>query len=136
MTIRTYTDLRSLSTLEDRFEYLKLGGSIGEATFGFDRWINQMFYRSSEWKQVRNVVIARDGGMDLGATDTPIRGTAYIHHMNPITLQDIEEATENLLDPEYLISCSLITHNAIHYGRRDLLPRGFVERRPGDTKLW
>lgn len=134
--IRTYSDLRRLRTLEERFDYLSLGGSIGESTFGFDRWINQQFYRSREWRQVRDIVIVRDEGFDLGVYDTPIRGNPQIHHMNPLTLEDIEEATENLLDPEFLICTSQRTHNGIHFGDKSLLPQPFVERRPGDTVLW
>lgn len=134
--IRTYSELNRLDTLEDRFDYLELGGTVGETTFGFDRWMNQQFYHSAEWRHIRNHVIARDQGMDLGAPDTPIRGAPAIHHMNPISLDDIVDATENLLDPEFLISAAFLTHNLIHYGDRGQLPRPFVERRPGDTKLW
>lgn len=134
--IRTYSDLQQFDTLEDRFEYLKLGGRVGETTFGFDRWINQMFYRSAEWKDVRNYVISRDEGLDLGAPDVPIIGAHLIHHMNPLTPEDIEEASDNLLDPEYLITTALRTHNAVHYGNASLLPKPYVERRPGDTRLW
>jgi hypothetical protein len=133
---RTYSELRRLSTLEERYEYLALGGIAGESTFGFDRWINQRFYHSREWRLVRSEVIARDLGFDLGAEDVPIRGPHLIHHMNPLTLADIDEATENLINPEFLISTALRTHNAIHYGDKSLLPQPFVERRPGDTKLW
>jgi hypothetical protein len=136
MKIRSYTDLRRFDTLVDRFEYLALGGVLGETTFGFDRWVNQQFYHGTEWRHVRNYVIARDEGFDLGAKDSIIRGPHYIHHMNPITRNDIEEGTENLLDPEFLITTSLRTHNAIHYGDKSLLPQDFVERRPGDTRLW
>lgn len=134
--MRTYSDLSGLSTLEDRYKYLRLGGTLGETTFGFDRWINQKFYRSKEWRQIRDYVIVRDNGFDLGAEDTQLRGYPTIHHMNPITLFDIEESTDNLLDPEFLITTSLRTHNAIHYGNIDLLPQPHVERSPGDTKLW
>lgn len=134
--IRTYTDLSRLSTLEDRFDYLELGGRIGESTFGFDRWINQQFYRSREWRQIRNHVIARDQGYDLGAEDAPLLGAHLIHHMNPLTLEDFEESTDNLLDPEFLITTSLRTHNAIHFGDKRQLPRPFVERYAGDTKSW
>lgn len=133
---RTYSELRRLRTLEDRFEYLKLGGVVGETTFGFDRWINQQFYRSAEWRMVRDHVIVRDMGFDLGAEDTPIRGAHLIHHMNPLTLDDFEESTDNLLDPEFLITTALRTHNAVHYGNRELLPQPFVERYPGDTRSW
>lgn len=134
--IRTYSDLRYRPTLEERFDYLALGGRVGESTFGFDRWINQQFYRSREWRLIRNHVIARDNGFDLGAEDAPLVGAHLIHHMNPLTLDDIEEATENLLDPEFLITTSLRTHNAIHYGDKRQLPRPFVDRTPGDTRLW
>lgn len=134
--IRTYTELRHLKTLEERFDYLKLGGRIGESTFGFDRWINQQFYRSREWKLIRSHVIARDLGQDLGSDDVPIRGAYLIHHMNPLTVEDIEDATENLLDPNFLITTSLRTHNAIHYGNKELLPLFFADRTPGDTRLW
>lgn len=133
---RTYSELELLETLEDRFEYLVLRGRVGEDTFGFDRWINQQFYRSREWKQIRHYVIARDDGFDLGSFDVPIVGAPHIHHMNPLTVRDIENATDNLLNPEFLISTSLRTHNAIHYGDKSLLPRPFVERSPGDTRLW
>lgn len=134
--IRTYSELSRLTTLQDRFAYLRLDQQLGVTTFGFDRWMNQMFYRSREWRQIRNDVLARDYGFDLGDPDTPIRGVPLVHHMNPITVEDIEEGTENLLDPEYLISTALRTHNAIHFGDEEQLPRPFVERSPGDTKLW
>jgi len=134
--IRTFSELNQLETIEERFEYLQLGGTIGETTFGFDRWINQRFYHSREWRHVRNHVIARDLGMDLGAPDTPIRGAHLIHHMNPIRLEDFNEDPESMLDPEFLITTALRTHNAVHFGDKRLLPRPFVDRRPGDTRLW
>lgn len=134
--IRTYSELSRLHTLQDRFDYLRLDQQLGVATFGFERWMNQLFYRSREWREVRNEVLVRDYGMDLGDPDTPIRGVPLVHHMNPITPEDIEEGSENLLDPEFLISTALRTHNAIHFGDEELLPRPFVERSPGDTKLW
>lgn len=134
--IRTYSDLRRLPTLDERFDYLELGGRVGESTFGFDRWINQQFYHSREWRQIRDHVIVRDAGFDLGAKDAPLLGAHVIHHMNPLTPDDIENATDNLFDPEFLITTSLRTHNAIHYGDKSLLPQPYVERRPGDTKLW
>lgn len=136
MSIRTYSELRQLYTLEERFDYLELGQVIGESTFGFDRWINQQFYRSREWRDIRDHVIVRDNGLDLGTEDVPIMGAHLIHHMNPITLRDLEEGTDNLLDPEFLITTALRTHNAIHFGDKRQLPRPFVERSPGDTKLW
>lgn len=133
---RTYSELQHYDTLEERFDYLALGGSVGEMTFGSERWINQRFYHSSEWRDVRSYVISRDLGFDLGAMDWPIRGTILVHHMNPITLADIEESTENLLDPEFMVSVSLRIHNAIHYGDRSQLPTVWTPRRPGDTVPW
>lgn len=134
--IRTYTELLELPTLEERFDYLKIAGIVGEPTFDDMRWVNQAFYHSTEWRQMRSFVIARDLGMDLGVADTPIKGGPIIHHMNPLTPDDIYEGTENLLSPEFLISTSLRTHNAIHYGDKGQLPRPFVERKPGDTLGW
>lgn len=134
--MRTYTELRQLDTFLERFDYLQLGAGVGDATFDDMRWLNQAFYHSREWRQLKSEVRARDLGMDLGAFDTPIRGNPIIHHMNPITVEDIEHGTDNLLDPEYLITCSHRTHNAIHYGNRLSLPEPFVERTPGDTRLW
>lgn len=135
--LRTYTELRRLRTLEDRYHYLKLGGLVGESTFGYDRWINQQFYRSREWKLIRDHVIARDEGFDLGAEDAPILGAHLIHHMNPIRLEDLQDDTDNdPLDPEFLITCTLRTHNAVHYGNEELLPQPYVERSPGDTRSW
>ena len=134
--MRTYTDLSQLETLEDRYDYLALGGEVGASTFGFDRWINQQFYHSTEWRHIRNHVIARDLGMDLGADGYEIRGSPVIHHMNPLTVEDIQYATSNMFDPEFLISTQLRTHNAIHYGDKRQLPQPFVERRRGDTRLW
>jgi len=136
MNFRTYSELSQIPDLEGRFEYLSLGAEVGASTFGYDRWMNQQFYVSTEWRRIRKYVIARDLGMDLGADDFPVRGAIYVHHMNPLAVQDIEDSTENLLDPEFLISCSLRTHNAVHYGDKSQLPRVFVERRPGDTREW
>lgn len=133
---RRYAELRRLLTLEERFEYLALRGSVGDATFGFDRYVNQMFYRSREWRQVRTAVIARDMGCDLGVEGYEIHGRIVIHHMNPMTLEDIERGASGILDPEFLITTTHQTHNAIHYGDANLLARPPVERRPGDTKLW
>lgn len=134
--MRTYSELSLLDTLDDRFDYLSLDGEVGYATFGYDRWANQGFYRSREWKQVRNYVIVRDEGNDMGVFDFPVAGSPHIHHMNPITLEDIEYATDNLFNPEYLICVSKRTHNAIHFGDRTHLPRVPVERSAGDTRLW
>ena len=135
-TIRTYSELMTLSTYEDRFRYLKLDGSVGKDTFGFDRWLNQVFYRSPEWKRLRDEVIIRDQGCDLGILDREIFGRILIHHMNPISKEDILERTDLLLNPEYLICTSKRTHDAIHYGDEDLLIKDPVVRRPNDTCPW
>ena len=134
--IRTYSDLSRLDTFEDRYQYLKLNGSIGEETFGFDRFINQNFYKSPEWKTVRDFVIVRDNGCDLGVEGYEIRGKIFIHHMNPILPKDIETRSEFLLDPEYLISTTHPTHNAIHYGDESLLIQAPIERSKNDTCPW
>lgn len=134
--IRTYVELRQLETFEDRYHYLKIGGVTGEATFGFDRWINQRFYKSREWRRARDHVIVRDNGCDLGIPGFEIYTDLLVHHMNPISLDDIEHSTEWLLDPNFLITTSLTTHNAIHYGDESLLPRGPIVRKAGDTTLW
>ena len=136
MKIRTYSELRALHTFEERYEYLKLDGTVGEETFGFDRYFNQRFYHSTEWKRIKDDIIIRDNGCDLGMDGYEIWGRIYIHHMNPITLRDLEEQSEFLLNPEYLICASLNTHNAIHYGDESLLPRSIAERRPNDTCPW
>lgn len=134
--IRRYSELQRLEIFEDRFNYLSLGGHVGTATFGFDRWVNQIFYRSREWKRVRDEVIIRDGGCDLGIEGYEIHADLLVHHMNPISVKDITEAEEWILDPEFLITTSHRTHNAIHYGDATLLPRPLTARQPGDTKLW
>lgn len=134
--IRTYSELKNLDTLEERFDYLELGGTVGESTFGFDRWINQQFYHGREWRHIRQHVIARDNGFDLGTPGVPIRRAFLIHHMNPITPEDFDEGSDNLLDPEFLITVALRTHNAIHFGDRSQLPQPWVERRPGDHIEW
>lgn len=134
--IRRYRDLHILLTLEERFEYLSLRGHVGEATFGFDRWINQYFYQSQEWKQARDAVIVRDHGCDLGILGHDIHFGLLVHHMNPLTPRDIQNGEEWILDPEYLITTSHRTHNAIHYGNHNLLPQPVGQRRPGDTRLW
>lgn len=136
MRIRTYSELSRLETLEERYEYLKLGGVVGRATFGFDRYLNQDFYRSALWRRTRNLVIARDYGCDLGVEGFEIHDRVYVHHMNPMTPQDIVHANVDILDPEFLITVTHRTHNAIHYGDGRLLPPRIIERRPGDTKLW
>jgi len=134
--IRTYSELSKLQTFEERYQYLKLNGAVGEETFGFDRFINQNFYKSPEWKAVRDFVIVRDNGCDLGIEGYEIRGKIYIHHMNPILPKDIETRSEFLLDPEYLISTTHPTHNAIHYGDESLLIQAPIERSKNDTCPW
>jgi hypothetical protein len=134
--IRTYSELRRLETLEDRFRYLSLRGEVGKTTFGYDRWINQQFYTSTQWRNMRNHVIARDIGRDLGVEGYEIHDRIYIHHMNPMTAEQIQDADPRILDPEFLICVTHKTHNAIHYGDEGLLPKPLVERRPGDTTLW
>ena len=134
--IRIYRDLKQLPTFQERFEYLKLNGKVGEETFGFDRYFNQRFYRSKEWKDVRNYVIARDYGCDLAIFDREIFGKVLIHHMNPISLDDIRHSSDYLLNPEYLICVSKQTHDAIHYGDSSLLILEPIVRKPNDTILW
>ena len=136
MSIRTYSELVTLPTFEERFKYLQLNGQVGKDTFGFDRYINQNFYRSLEWKRVRDKVILRDNGCDLGVEGYEIHGRILIHHMNPITIRDIESMSEYLLNPEYLISTVHNTHNAIHYGDESLLITVPIERRKNDTCPW
>jgi hypothetical protein len=134
--IRSYHQLRRLDTFEERYDYLKLRGTIGVSTFGFDRWINQHFYKSREWKRARDYVIVRDNGCDLGILGYEIHSGLLVHHMNPISLDDVKHGEEWILDPNFLITTSLQTHNAIHYGDESLLPRGPIVRKSGDTKLW
>ena len=134
--IRTYSELIQHESFEDRYEYLKLGGSVGKATLGFDRWIGQKFYRSSQWRSARDFVILRDQGCDLGVPGHEIRTDLLVHHVNPISIDDIVGGLHWILDPEYLITTCHDTHNAIHYGDISLLPKEFVPRMPGDTRLW
>ena len=134
--IRTYSELRRLKTFEERFEYLRLAGEVGYSTFGFDRWLNQHFYRSHMWKRARNAVIVRDNGCDLGIEGFEIYTDLIVHHMNPMSPDDIKHGELWILDPRYLVTTSLQTHNAIHFGDENLLPRGPIQRQPGDTKLW
>ena len=136
MGIKTYSELISLPTFEERFRYLQLKGSVGKDTFGFDRYLNQNFYRSATWKRVRDQVIIRDNGCDLGIEDRLIYGKVLIHHMNPINARDILDLTEFLLNPEYLICVSHTTHNAIHYGDEDLLIKEPAIRMKNDTCPW
>lgn len=136
MSIRTYTELSKLDTFEERYRYLRLDGRVGDETFGFDRYLNQMFYRSQRWKAIRDSVIIRDNGCDLGVEGYEIHGRILIHHMNPITIKDIERESAFLLDPEYLITTVHNTHNAIHYGDENLLIKVPVERSKNDTCPW
>lgn len=134
--IRTYSELRRISDFEDRYNYLALYGGVGESTFGYDRYINQQFYTSRQWRQIRNHVIARDLGCDLGVDGYEIHSGILIHHMNPMTAEDITRGDSNILDPDFLITTTQSTHNAIHYGNAKLLPKRNVARRRNDTKLW
>lgn len=133
---RSYSELCMLDTFDERFEYLRLGGGVGQATFGFDRYVNQQFYSSIEWQQIRDYVIVRDDGCDLGIPGYEIGAEILIHHMDPMGLEDILRHADWILDPEYLITTTLSTHNAIHYGARSLGPKVVTERTPGDTRLW
>lgn len=134
--IRTYSELIQIPTFEDRYAYLRLGGIVGEETFGIERHLNQSFYRSPEWRKVRRDVIVRDNGCDLGMPGFQIYGPIIIHHIIPITLEDLEEGSDLILDPNNLICVSDRTHNAIHFGDKSLLPQVPIERRPGDTCPW
>ena len=136
MMIRTYHELIQLPSFRERYEYLRIGGLVGNDTFGFDRYLNQKFYHSPEWKQIRRDVIIRDEGRDLAMEGYEIQNGVYIHHMNPIGKDDLQNVTELLLNPDYLVCVSFRTHQAIHYGDASLLPQLPIERRPGDTKLW
>lgn len=136
MSIRTYSELITLPTFEERFRYLQLGGKVGEDTFGHDRYLNQMFYTSDEWRRIRRDIIVRDNGCDLGIQDREIHGLIIIHHMNPITIEDIINRSEFLLNPEYLISTVKNTHDAIHFSDERILITDPIERRPNDTCPW
>lgn len=136
MIIRTYSQMIALPTFEERYEYLRLGGRVGEDTFGFDRYLNQVFYRSQRWKSIRDQIIIRDCGCDLGMEGYEIHGKIIIHHMNPLAVRDIVGETEFLLDPEYLVCVTHNTHNAIHYGDKNLLITAPIERRPNDMCPW
>lgn len=135
-SIRTYTELSQLQTFEERYEYLRLGGKVGAETFGFDRYLNQMLYRDPEWLEARDKVIIRDEGCDLGIEDRKIVGRILVHHMNPITKEQILSRDPILFDPEYLISTMKSTHDAIHYSDENLLMKDPVERTPNDTCPW
>lgn len=134
--IRRYSELKELDTIEHRFDYLKLDGVVGKQTWGWDRYFNQRFYRSVEWKRIRDIVIIRDNGCDLGVDGFEVHGKILIHHMNPIWIDDLKHSNPDILDPEFLIVTSELTHQAIHYGDRSLLPQVPIPRKKGDTKLW
>lgn len=136
MMIRQYSEMINFVTFEERFEYLKLGGGVGRATFGFDRHINQRFYTSNEWHDVRDHVIVRDNGCDLGVPGYDIHVNPLIHHMNPMDVNDLIHHESWVLEPEFLILTTIITHNNIHFGVSKLFPKVVVERTPSDTKLW
>ncbi len=134
--IKSVHELFKFNTFIERFDYLKLNSDVGVSTFGFDRYLNQRFYNSSEWKRIRDIVVLRDGGCDLGFRDNLIMDRFTIHHINPITIEDLEDRLDIVLDPVYLITTSTKTHLAIHYGDKELLPKPLVERFYGDTKMW
>ena len=136
MTRKCYTELSKLTTFNERFNYLKLDGIVGEETFGYDRILNQLLYKSKKWRKVRDEVLIRDNGGDLGLEDYPINGRAIIHHMNPITVEDVLNDKPEIFDPEYLITVSNSTHNAIHYGDEDLLIKEPAIRTKNDTCPW
>ncbi len=135
-SIRSYSELVRIDSFVDRFDYLSLGGVVGEETFGHERHLNQRFYRSAEWRRVRNLVITRDQGRDLAHVEHELFEAALIHHMNPISARDIIDGNPDILNPEYLITTIHSTHNAIHYGDASLLRAEFIERTPGDTLPW
>ena len=120
----------------DRYEYLRLGGVVGDATFGFDRYLNQLLYTSDKWRRLRNEIIIRDNGCDLGVEGYDLYDKIIVHHMNPLTLEEVKAVSDDIFNPEYLVCTSLQTHNAIHFGDQNLLPKTFVERRPNDTCPW
>jgi hypothetical protein len=134
--IRTYSELRRLDEFEERYKYLALRGGVGVSTFGFDRYINQQFYTSREWRQLRHHIISRDVGCDLGIDGYEIHSGLIVHHMNPMSADDISHGESSNFDPEFLITTTHRTHNAIHYGDEKLLPKLHVARKRGDTKLW
>lgn len=136
MRIKTYSELITLPTFEERFEYLQLKGTVGQETFGFDRYLNQILYNSKEWKHLRNKIIVRDNGCDLALEGFEIYGRILIHHINPITIDDVIKRRETIFDPENLVCVTHNTHNAIHYGDKSLLITGPVDRRANDTCPW
>lgn len=135
-SIRTYLELCQIPTFEDRYEYLRIGSRVGESTFGFDRYLNQALYYSPRWRKTRDGILIRDNGNDLGLEDYPIKSRIVVHHMNPLSIEDVEEMRDEVFDPRFLICVSENVHRAIHFGDASLLPKPPIERRPGDTKLW
>lgn len=133
MTKRSYSELSQIGSFDERFDYLRLRGRIGDITFGNERSLNQEFYHSYQWKRIRRIVLIRDNNCDLGIDGYDIPSGLHIHHMNPVSVDDLMDGNPEILDPEFLISTSQLTHNAIHYGDERQLPRSFTERRPGDT---
>lgn len=133
---RSYKELIRIPSFKERFEYLRLDASVGSETFGFDRYMNQRFYTSVEWRRFRNKVIVRDNSNDMAHPGFPISGRIIIHHLNPLTPEDIEESTDRLFDMNNVICVSEDTHNAIHYGAVDVLPKDYVPRMPNDTIPW
>lgn len=136
MILRKYSELKRLKTFEERYEYLRIGGLVGEATFGFERFLNQQLYTSQRWRLLRNEIIIRDNGCDLGIEGRDIFDKIIIHHMNPLTREQMQNLDDSMFDPEYLICVSHNTHNAIHYGDASLLRKEYVPRRPNDTCPW
>lgn len=136
MILRKYSELKHLKTFEERYEYLRIGGLVGEATFGFERFLNQQLYTSQRWRLLRNEIIIRDNGCDLGIEGRDIFDKIIIHHMNPLTREQMQNPDDSMFDPEYLICVSHNTHNAIHYGDASLLRKEYVPRRPNDTCPW
>lgn len=134
--IRRYSELIRLKTFEERFEYLRIGGLVGESVFSFERYLNQALYTSQKWRLLRNKILVRDNGLDLGVPGHEIFGKIIVHHMNPLTREQFHEPDESMFDPEFLICVSEMTHRAIHYGDINLLNRGPAERRPNDTCPW
>lgn len=136
MRHRSYSELRQLSTFQERYDYLKLNGRVGAETFGYNRYVNQRFYRSTEWKHIRDQIIIRDNGCDLGVEGYDLHSRIYIHHLNPMTVDDIDQGRQMILDPDNLICVSFDTHQAIHFGDESLLPQLPIERISGDTCPW
>lgn len=136
MITKTYSELSKLSSFEERYNYLRIGGEVGKETFGFDRYLNQILYQTPEWKEARDKVIIRDNGCDLGIEGREIHSRVLVHHMNPITVDDILSRDPKVFDPEYLISTTHNTHNAIHYGDENLLAKDPIERTKNDTCPW